>query len=253
MAAITTREAGQLSVIELPDRCPYGRGRSAVRNFGKVLLVLSIIVNGCAPRLHAVPVDPAVDFAAHVEHSGLVVDRAHGAGPAILVSARTLPFSSGPTYLLQAQGKTIAALWVKDPAHVTVRQTADPTGPVIGRVEAHWNERAISLTLKPVDGPELRSGVFERTDGPSLPAVLSAQANTVLDVRGMYQADLRDASGAPAGWLRVRISPYMAASRIYDGVLPPSVQEPLATAAVALVDADVDYIENHSLDVYMGN
>ena len=173
MTAITCTEA-RSSITKLPARCPHGRRNRAVRNLGKVLLALGTILNGCASRLQAVPIDPRVDFAAHVEHRGLVVDRAHGAGPAVLVPAPTLPFSSGPTYLLQAEGKTIAALWGKDPAHVTVRQTADPTGPVIGRVEAHWNERAISLTLKPVNGPELHSGVFERTDGPSLPSVLSA-------------------------------------------------------------------------------
>jgi len=217
------------------------------------LLVLGTLVAACTARPVEVPVEPGVDFAAHVEHRGLVVDRAQGGRPAVLVPAPTLPFTSGPTYLLQADRKTIAALWVKDAGHVTVRQTGDRTAPVIGRVEAHWNHGAISLTLKPVDAPELRTGEFERTDGPSRPGVLSSQATTLPDIRGMYQADLRDSTGAPAGWLRVRISPYLAASRVYDGALPPSVQEPLATAAVALVDSEVDYIEDHATDMYLGN
>ena len=234
-------------------RCTRRRVASAALGLGALFLVLAAISSGCTQGVQAVPVDPGVDFAAHVEHRGLVVDRAQGGEPAVLVPAPTLPFSSGPTYLLRAHDKTIAALWVRDPAHVTVRPTADPEGPVIGRVEAHWNKGAINLTLKPIEGPELHTGVFERTDGPSLPAVLGSQATTVLDVRGMYQADLRDATGAPAGWLRVRISPYMAAQRVYDGVLPPTVAEPLATAAFALVDSDVDYIEDHAINVYLGN
>ncbi len=236
----------------VPCCFPHALGRCAVRDLRNILLALGLTLTGCAARV-TVPVDPRAEFAAHGEHRGLVVDRAHGGEPAVLVPARTLPFSSGPTYLLQAEDKTIAALWVKDPAHVTVRQTSDPAAPVVGRVEAHWNAGAINLTLRPVDGPELHTGVFERTDGPSLPSVLRWNAATVLDVRGRYEAELRDASGAPAGWLRVRISPYMAAGRIYDGDLPPSVPEALATAAVALVDSDVDYIEDHAVNVYLGN
>jgi hypothetical protein len=220
-----------------------------------IVLAAGILISGCALKPHAVPVAPGVDFAAHVEHMGLVVDRAQGGEPAVLVPAPTPLFSSGPTYLLEAHGKTIAAFWVKDPGHVTVRRTADPASPVIGRVVAHWDndDGAISLTFEPANGPELHSGEFERTAGPFHPDVLGAQATTVVDVRGIYQADLHDAMGTQAGWLRVRISPYMAAARIYDGVLPASIQEPLATAACALVDSDVDYIEDHAVNVYLGN
>ena len=163
MTAITAVPASESSRTAA-RRFPRARGRGAARNLGNILLALGLTFAGCATRV-IVPLDPKVDFAAHVEHSELVVDRAQGGAPAVLVPARTLPFSSGPTFLLQAQDKTIAALWVKDPAHVTVRQTSDPAAPVIGRVEAHWNAGAINLTLRPVDGPELHTGVFERTDG----------------------------------------------------------------------------------------
>jgi hypothetical protein len=225
MTAITTAPVNRSS-SELPHRSRRGHHASAARKVSIILLALGLglTLTACAARV-TVPVDPKVDFAAHVEHRGLVVDRAQGGEPAVLVPVRTLPFSSGPTYLLQAQAKTIAALWVNDPAHATVRQTSDPAAPVIGRVEAHWKAGAINLTLRPMHGPELHTGVFERTDGPSLPSVLSWNANTVLDVRGMYEAD----------------------------VLPPSVPESLATAAVALVDSDVDYIEDHAVNVYLGN
>jgi hypothetical protein len=248
MSRVTTPEAAATNSCfahGLRRRWRVGQGLLA----GGVLLCVA----GCAMRTHAVPVDPQVDFAAHEGHRGLVVDRAPGGDPAVLVTPGKLPFSSGPDYLLQDDGKTIAALWVKDPAHVTVRASADHSTPVIGRVQAHWIGGAINLTLDPANGPELHTGVFKRIDGPEYPKTLSSQATTVLDVRGMYEAELRDPSGAPVGWLRVRISPYMAASRIYDGDLPPSVQEPLATAAVALIDSDVDYIQGHTTDVYLGN
>jgi len=248
MASLTTIGANTFLRSATQRACSASRLAAG----SALLLGLGAITGGCAAT-RPVPVDPKVDFAAHVEHRGLVIDRAQGGEPAVLVSAGTLPFTSGPTYLLQAQGKTLAALWMKDPAHVTVRQSADPTAPVIGRVEAHWNAGAINLTFKPAQGTELSSSPFERTDGFGVPTTLSSQANTVVDLRGMYQAELRDATGTPAGWLRVRISPYMAASRVYDGVLPPSVQEPLATAAIALVDSDVDYIEDHAVNVYLGN
>ena len=241
-----------MTTVALHTNCASRRGvPHPPRSLFALLLALGITA-GCAPRLD-VPIDPRVDFAAHVESRGLVVDRAPSGEPAVLVPARTLPFSSGPTYVLQANDRTLAALWVKDPAHVTVRQTSDPNAPVIGRVEAHWNHGAIYLTLKPVDGPELQSSVFERTDGPAHPSVLSWYATMVTDVRGFYFAELHDPSGALAGWLRVRISPYMAAPRIYDGVLPPTVQESLVTAAAELIDSDVDYIESRAVNPYIGN
>jgi hypothetical protein len=210
------------------------------------------VLASCASPLRAVPVDPGVDFAAHVEHRGLVIDRAHGPEPAVLVPAGSL-FSRGPNYLLEADGKTLAALWVKDLAHVTVRRTADPAGPVLGRVGASWKEGAIRLTLTPADGPALQTGRFHRVDGPGPPELLTSDFGTVLDERGMYLAELRDEKGNAIGWLRVRISPYQAARRIYDADLPPSVPEPLATAAVALVNANIRESENHAVDVYLGN
>jgi len=228
-----------------PGRCRGSRCAVAI-------LTGLFTVAGYVVPLHAVAIDPNVDFSAHLEHRGLVVDQAHGGEPAVLVPVGSL-FSSGPDFLLQAGGKTLAALWVTDPGHVTVRRTEDPSSPLIGTVAATWDHDAIRLTMKPADGPALQTGRFHRIDGPSLPAVLGAQASTVLDLRGMYRAEIRDTNGDTTGWLRVRISPYQGARRIYDASLPASVQEPLAAAAVVLVNSDVSYTRSRAVDVYLGN
>jgi hypothetical protein len=169
----------------------------------------------------------------------------------VLVPAGSL-FSSGPNFLLKSGGKTLAALWVQDSGHVIIRRSVDPSSPLIGRVDATWHQGAIRLTLTPADGPALQLGRFHRVDSPRS-AILGVGATTVLDLRGMYEAQLRDTQGATTGWLRVRISPYQDARRIYDGNLPATVQEPLAAAAVALVNSDISNLRNRAVDVYQGN
>ena len=74
----------------------------------------------------------------------------------------------------------------------------------------------------------------------------------MLDVRGTYRAELRDAQGTPSGWLRVRVSPSRAARNIYDGAVPAVLNGPLATAAAAVLDGEVNYIEDHAVNVYFG-
>ncbi len=208
---------------------------------------------GCAPGLQAIPVDAGVDFAAHAAHRGLVVDEMPGASPAVLVPAGWQSWTGGPRFLLQAHDQTIAALWFPEPDQMIVRQTADRHAPLIGEVDAAWKHGAIRLTLKPANGAPFQTGAFDRIDGRMATAALGPQVYTVLDVRGVYRAELHDARGGPAGWLRVQISPHQAATHIYDGVLPASLNGPLATAAVAILDSDVTYIEDHAVNVYLGN
>jgi hypothetical protein len=100
------------------------------------------------------------------------------------------------------------------------------------------------------DGP-LRSDVFARQQGGS-PATLTRAAQTVLDVRGVYEAPVRDPHGKQVGWLRVRVSPYQAAPRIYEATLPGNVSPVLAAGAVAALDAEIDWIEAHTVNVYRG-
>jgi hypothetical protein len=210
------------------------------------------VAGGCAVAPRAVPVDPNVNFAAHSEHRGLVIDRMPDAQPAVLVTAGWVPFSGGPTFLLRRDDATVAAVWVED-AHATVRRGSESTAAAIGHVDASWQEGAILLTITPEGGGGFRTGTFQRVGGGSMSAALGQRADTTLDVRGVYRAELLDASGAPAGWLRVRVSPYQEAGRIYDGVLPAAVNGPLAAAAVARLDSEVEWVENHAADPYIGN
>ncbi|HVN85294.1 MAG TPA: hypothetical protein VMW17_10655 [Candidatus Binatia bacterium] len=219
---------------------------------GLALFALAI-TTGCAPRMHTIPVERGVDFAAHADHNGLVIDTMPGASPAILVPAGWSSGPHGPRFLLKAHDQTIAALWFPRAGKMVVRQSADPTSALIGEVDATWNRGAIQLAFKPADGSVYQTAEFDRIDGRVVTAALSSNVQTNLDVRGVYRADVHNASGAPVGWLRVQISPYQAASRIYDGDVPPPLNGPLATAAVAMIDADVDYIEDHASNVYLGN
>jgi hypothetical protein len=218
---------------------------------GAVFVLL--LASSCTPALSPVRIDRGVDFAAHVEHRGLVVDEMAGGSPAVLVPAAWSSWTGGPRFLVQEHDKTIAALWFPKPGQMIVRQSKDPESPLIGEVDAGWSEGAIHLTFKPAGGPAFHSSTFNRIDGRVVTAALSSQARTVLDVRGVYRAEVRDSQGTPVGWLRARISPHQAATRIYDGLLPAPLNGPLATAAVTLLDSDVDYIEDHALDVYIGS
>lgn len=217
------------------------------------LLVTLALLAGCVTSHAPIPVDAAVNFAVHSEHRGLVVDRMEATGQlAVLAPAATPLFSEGPTFVLKTDDGTIAAAWLPDPAHMVVRTSPDAAAAVIGHIEARWEHGAIRLILAPGDTSPIETGMFKRLDGRVAASMLGELATTVLDVRGVYRAELSDARGASSGWLRVQVSPYQPAPRIYDGVLPPSVNGPLAVAAVAMLDAEIDYVEQRAINVYRG-
>lgn len=205
---------------------------------------------GCAVSPHVVPVDPSLSFAAHGEHRGIVLDKLPDGQPAVLVTAWSPPFFGGPRLRLQRDGTVAAAIWL-DGAHAVVRTEDDRAAAPVGQVDAAWEAGAIRLTLKPVGNAWFRTGIFERIDGRAAPAALGQHAQTIFDVRGVYRAQLVDRSGAPAGWLRVRVSP--SDERFYDGVLPPGVSGPLVAAVVAQLDAAVATVEDHAENPYIGN
>jgi hypothetical protein len=187
-----------------------------------------------------------VDFAAHPGYRGLVVDRMGGGQTATLVRAQSGRSSAGPTHLFQANGKTIAALWSIDHNQVAVRRTTDVTAPLVGEVVASWKRGAIHLAFQSPDGESFHTSGFERIDGDSFPHILDRETYLVSDLPGLYRAEVRDRQNAAVGWLRVRILPYQGLPRDYEGDVPDALNGPLAAAAVALVDSEIDSIVAHN-------
>ncbi len=207
-------------------------------------LVAAAAVAGCVlPHEAPATIDPTVTFAAHESHGGIVIDRMQGGQPAVLVPRSSWRFWSGPVYLLDEGGVTGGALAVTSPAHVVVRPDLRADAPVIDRVEPDWENGAVRLTLEPASGPALRTDVFARTSGGAGPSALSRQAQLSLDVPGTYEAAIHSPDGHPAGWIRVSIDGRNGPAR-YEAVLPPSVDEPLAAAAVQALSSEIAFIES---------
>ncbi len=205
-----------------------------------------VLSTGCLHPAH-VSVDPDVTFAAHQERAGLLIDRM-GAGVTGEVVPTAFRWSGDPAFVLRSGGRSIAGLWVVAPASVEVRHTESQDAPVIAAVEPGWDDNAIRLTLRQPDGPTWRTDIFERTEGATLP--LTRAAKDVIELRGTFRADVRDAKGEPVGWLRVRMGPYQPASRIYDGILPSTLSRELAVAAAVALSNEIDWIQDHTVDVY---
>jgi hypothetical protein len=204
---------------------------------------------GCAAIYRPVTVDPEVTFAAHQEHARIVIDRLARGRSGELRPAGWLRRPGAPTFVLVADDQRIAAFW-RDAERVVARSAASRDVPLVGEVTSSWDQGAIRLALQPVGGPAFGGDPFAREGGGTGTATLTRAAQTVLDVRGTYRATLHDPGGAAVGWLRVRIGPYQEASRIFDGVLPAAIPPEVAAAAVIALSAELDWIEDHALDVY---
>jgi hypothetical protein len=213
------------------------------------LLVGLIAGPGCAWLSHDVPTDPDITFSAHAASRGLVIDKMEGGQLGVLEPSST-PYS-GPQFVLRSGDTTTAALWISGPGIIV--RPADPTAAAIGRVDASWDERAIRLTLKAESDGTFSTSVFKRTAGGAGPAALGQAADSLLDLRGTYRADVVDSSGAPAGWLRVRFAHSWGPHRVYEGALPAALNGPLAVAAVARLDAELTAVSNTAINPYIGN
>ena len=121
---------------------------------------------------------------------------------------------------------------------------ATPAEPAVNaekhtaEVLSELDEGTIRLTLFQSDGPTLGVDRFVRAR-----AAGGAPLTPAAPLHGTYRAVVRDAQGAPVGWLRVRIDP--PEPRVYDGVLPAEIGDPLAAAAVVALDGEVAWIEEH--------
>ncbi len=211
-----------------------------------VLATVARFALGCAVPPPSVTVDSGVTFAIHRAHGGLVIDRFDTGRSGRLRPASWLRRPGEPTFVLEVADETPVAFWLPAPATVVVRRD----GTAVGDVRPEWEDGAIRLTLASRDGPPLRTDVFGREGAAAGPSVLTRAVSTVLDVRGTFRAPVRDPAGAAVGWLRVRIGPYLEAPRLYDGVLLASVPPALAVAAAVALDGEVDWIEDHAVNVY---
>ena len=158
-------------------------------------------------------VDPAVSFAAHRVHAGLMIDAMRGGEPALVRSATWLRLPGDATFVLSVGMAEGEGLWVGGPGSVTVRRTRAPDSPVVGTVAPSWDNNAIRLAIEPVGHSAYRTDVFAREDGGGV-SVLSRLAQMSIDVFGTYRAVLRDSAGRPAGWIRVAIGLHQPAPEI---------------------------------------
>ena len=206
------------------------------------------VVCGCGVR--AVPLNSEATFAMHQENRTFVVDRPRSSPPAAVTAAEWLRTPGAPAWALRRSGETLAAFWIDGNAGTTARAGLLASDRPLGQVRPTWDDNAIRLHLEPPGGEPIVSDVFSRTEGGGGPPVLTRDTQTVLDVRGRYQAALRDATGAEVGWLRLRIGPYEQAPRIYEAKLPAGVSDDLAVAAVISLASELDWIESHTQNVY---
>jgi hypothetical protein len=206
-----------------------------------------VCLAGCTRPGKPIPVDPDVNFAAHLAHDKIVLDRAPGGVHGQIRSQGWSLATVRRFEVISTQDERLAELLLTAPATVTARTVA---GDATGGIDPAWEDGAIRLSVR-AGAAVFRTDLFQRMTGGGPPA-LSRIAQTVIEVRGTFRAALRDANGADVGWLRVKVTPYADAARIYDGVVPTEMG-PGVTAAIALaLDSEVEWIETHTVDVYRG-
>jgi hypothetical protein len=115
----------------------------------------------------------------------------------------------------------------------------------MGDVIAQWMDRSIRFTFHTAEGKVFHTGGFHR-QGWTGPERLGQGISNVVELPGVYLAEVRDPANNPVGWMRVELSPYGPTSRLYDASLPTSIGGPLSLAAFQLVDSDIDWVEQNA-------
>src|SRR3989442_11157246 len=115
---------------------------------------------GCVRLSRPVPIDPGVNFAAHVQRDEIVLDRVPG-GHGGRVDVPGWFHWGEPSFVVTANGQTVADLALTAPATVQVRTRGGVDAPVLAAVEPSWEDNAIRLTLHSSRDAVLRSDVFE--------------------------------------------------------------------------------------------
>ena len=200
-----------------------------------IVLVVGLAVAGCThPPAARLPVEPLVTFATHRDGDRFVLDRMRTGTTGVLDPPGRFRADYAPDFVFRADDATRAALWVFGRSHVLVRDDVSTTSRRRGEVVSDWEAGAIRLTLFAADGGVLRTDPFVARDGRPLARAASTARGTPTD--DVFRAAVRDKQGAEVGWLRVR-SP-----RVYDAVLPPTVDDALAAAAAVALDLEVVWI-----------
>jgi hypothetical protein len=221
------------------------------------LALVAMICAACiacgAPRMPspdaraASDLNPQATFAAHQVHAGFVLDRLQPDATGVVEQANLINWTFVPEFRVRTVAGDVGDLRLTAPASVTVRESGVQEA---GQVAPAWDNGAIRFTLRPATGAPLRFGPFERIDGGAGYSVLSRNALTLLDVQGVYRATVFDAHDQPVGWWEVEIvEPFRP--HVFAGVLPGA--SPAAQAGVMLaLNSEIDWIENHVLDVWRG-
>ena len=226
---------------------------SARHPTGLILAALvSVLTGACAPTAQRLPADPGVTFAAHRVHGGLMIDEMRGGEAVLLGPASWLRLPGEPAYVLTMGASRGEGLWLLGPADVVVRRALSRDSAVVGAVEPSWKNNAIRLALERAGRPALRTDRFVREDIGGGMSVLGRTAQLSIELPGVYRATLRDSAGRPVGWLRVAIGLHQPSPEMYEAVLPPDVDEGLAAASAVALSNEIDWIEDHTYDVYGG-
>jgi hypothetical protein len=212
---------------------------------------LVLLAAACVPRSETprpLNLDPDATFAAHSTHGGLMIDRLDRAGIG-RVEVRGRGWNTPPRFVVRTADAVLGSAWLVAPATAVARDGTTAWASTTVRVEPAWVDQAIRLTLRTEDAT-LRTGAFERVDGGSGIRALGRTAQTNLDVRGTFRATVVDTGGAEVGWVQVRV-PSPDEPRVFQAALPPVPRVTGPAIAVAL-GSELDWIEEHTIDVYRG-